>query len=133
MRVIPMIMLGLSIGFAGTTAAIAKDPKHCPPGLAKKNPPCIPPGLAKKGYSPGDHLDDYDALRPGDQVVFGGELYDVVLRDGELILRRDGSYFPFPGRERDSDYVQVGDSFIKVDRKTKAVIEIFQLADIILG
>ena len=72
-------------------------------------------------------------MREGDRVVYGGKVYDVVLRDGELVLRRNGRYYPLPDRDPDSDYVLIGDSFIKVDRKTKAVIEIFQLADVIFG
>ena len=135
MRIILLILLGLSLISAGGTEALAKGPKDCPPGLAKKNPPCVPPGLAKKGYGPGDRIDDgdYDVLRPGDRVVFDGLRYDVVMRDGELVLERDGRYYPLPDRSSDSEYVQIGDAFIKVDRKTKAVIEVFQLADLILG
>ena len=48
MRFILLILLSLSISAAGTSVAMAKSTKHCPPGLAKKNPPCVPPGLAKK-------------------------------------------------------------------------------------
>ena len=135
MRIILLILLSLTLISVGGTEALAKGPKDCPPGLAKKNPPCVPPGLAKKGYGPGDRIDDgdYDVLRPGDRVVFDGLRYDVVMRDGELVLERDGRYYPLPDRSSDSEYVQIGDAFIKVDRKTKAVIEVLQLADLILG
>ena len=34
-----------------------QGPKHCPPGLAKKNPPCIPPGLVGK-FGIGETLTD---------------------------------------------------------------------------
>ena len=66
-----------SLGALTPTAAEARPPHGCPPGLAKKNPPCIPPGLAKKGdyfydyeYERIERRDDrYDFYRIGDLVV----------------------------------------------------------------
>ena len=128
---------------AGADAALAKD-KGCPPGLAKKTPACVPPGLAKKGvtaedwanrgdddYEVGDRLgDDYEILRVGDRVIFDGEEYVVVSTDGRTILKRGDDYYRLP---KDGSYVRVGDSFIRVDPETKAVIEIIQLADFLFG
>ena len=124
--------------------AKSKGGKHCPPGLAKKNPPCVPPGLAKKSrtdsYDQNDREDDladrydnddYETLRTGDVVRVNGQDYIVVRTGDRIVLKRDDNWFDLPGTR--DDYVRVGDSLIRVDRKTKAAIEIIQLADLILN
>ena len=140
-RVLAILTAALTLA-AAPDAAQAKE-KGCPPGLAKKSPACVTPGLAKKGvradtdddeeiadrydYDP----DDYEVLRTGDRVTINGQEY-IVVRDGDrLVLKRDNNWFDLPG-SRD-DYVRVGDNLIRVDPKTKAVIEIIQLADLVLN
>lgn len=142
------LVLGLALALtAAPEAAFAKNKGkgHCPPGLAKKNPPCVPPGLAKKGvgkqydrdHDRGDDLadrydrDDYEELRTGDWVRINGQDY-IVVRDGDrIVLKRDDTWFDLPGTR--DDYVRVGDNLIRVDRKTRAAIEIIRLADLILN
>ena len=134
--------LGLALLLAPEAShAKNKGGKHCPPGLAKKNPPCVPPGLAKKGVTK-DHdrdddladrydRDDYEDLRTGDRVRINGQDYIVVRNGDRIVLKRDDDWFNLPGTR--DDYVRVGDSLIRVDRKTKAAIEIIKLADLILN
>lgn len=121
------------------TLAEAKGPKHCPPGLAKKSPACVPPGQAKKGAAYSDDRDDYvkedrySELRVGDRVVLDGDEY-VVIKAGEtVVLRRNDTIYRLPRIDDGSDYVRVGNVIVKVDRKTKAVFELIELADLILS
>ena len=131
----------LALAFAVVpNAGIAAGPKGCPPGLAKKSPACVPPGQAKKGvtaeeWSRGDRVNDdrYDVLREGDRIVFNGNEYVVVERDGRLVLRRDGDFYRLPRLDRDRDYVQIGDQILSVSRETKQVIEVIRLVDLILS
>ena len=88
------IAAALSIGILGGIAiqpAMAGGPKHCPPGLAKKNNGCLPPGIAKKRYEIGQPVpsdvrivyvprDEYDRYPPIDD----GYVYGRV--DGDLLL-----------------------------------------------
>ncbi len=140
-----------AIGFiAAPEPAFAKNKagKHCPPGLAKKTPACVPPGQAKKGvtaeewqanrdeddddYDVGDRLDDeYVVLETGDRVTIDGTEYVVVRTGNGTVLKRDDDWYRLPG-DRD-DYVRVGDSLIRVDPKTRAVLDVIELADLILG
>ena len=127
-------------------AAIAKSPKHCPPGLAKKNPACVPPGQAKKGVRYDDkytddryeHDDDYgdryDRIRVGDRVVLNGDEYTVVrAEDGRVVLRRDDRLYRLPRIGDGSDYVRMGDVIVRVDPKTKAIVDWIRLTDLILS
>ena len=121
------------------TLAEAKGPKHCPPGLAKKSPACVPPGQATKGAAYSDDRDDYvkedrySELRVGDRVVLDGDEY-VVIKAGEtVVLRRNDTIYRLPRIDDGSDYVRVGNVIVKVDRKTKAVFELIELADLILS
>ena len=64
MLLLPAVLAAVSAG----GVAMAKDSKHCPPGLAKKSPACVPPGQAKKmdrhrDPRRGDRIDDYDDYR----------------------------------------------------------------------
>ena len=138
------MILALSSG-----EALAKNKKHCPPGLAKKSPACVPPGLAKKGVTahPGggdgddDHddgytdnrydQDAYEVLQTGDWVTVNGEEY-LVIRDGDrIVLRRYDDWYDLPGTR--DDYVRIGDNLVRVDPETNAAIEIIRLADLILN
>ena len=135
-------ILLMALSAPETAEAKNKGGKHCPPGLAKKNPACVPPGLARKGggatyHDSRDDLanrydrDDYEELRTGDWVRINGQDY-IVVRDGDrIVLKRDDNWFDLPGTR--DDYVRIGDALIRVDRKTKAAIEIIRLADLILN
>ena len=152
------LSLALALGSA-PGAALAKGPKDCPPGLAKKSPACVPPGLARKGVTRDDHRDrdrfedradrdhddwdrddwdrydedDYRVLRVGDRVVLDGREYVVVdTRDGTLI-RRDDRTWRLPRLDDGSEYVRVGDAIIRVDRRTRAVLDLIELTDLILS
>ena len=121
------------------TIAEAKGPKHCPPGLAKKNPACVPPGQAKKGATNSDDRDDYvkedrySEIRVSDRVVLDGQEYVVVASGDTVVLRRNDTIYRLPRIGDGSDYVRVGNVIVKVDRKTKAVFELIELADLILS
>ncbi len=151
------LSLALTLG-ALPDAALAKGPKGCPPGLAKKSPACVPPGLARKGVTRDDRdhdrdryedradrddwdrddwdrydEDDYRVLRVGDRIVLDGREYVVVdTRDGTLI-RRDDRTWRLPRLDDGSDYVRVGDAIIRVDRRTRAVLDLIELTDLILS
>ena len=130
----------------------AKGKKGCPPGLAKKSPACVPPGLAKKGVTAEEwqsqrggeeetasdetsdengNDDEIQILADGDRVTIDGEEYIVIESDDGPILQRGDDLFDLPGTF--DDYVLVGDSLVRVDPKTKAAIELIQLADLIAG
>lgn len=120
------------------TLAEAKGPKHCPPGLAKKNPACVPPGQAKKGKIYSDERKDVDEdryreIRVGDRVVLDGDEYVVISAGETVVLRRNDTIYRLPRIDDGSDYVRVGNVIVKVDRKTKAVFELIELADLILS
>ncbi len=129
-------------------AAMAKGPKHCPPGLAKKNPACVPPGQAKKGVRADDtYTDDryerdeddwygdrYDRIRVGDRVILEGEEYTVVRSEnGRVVLRRNDTLYRLPRIGEGSEYVRMGDVIVRVDPKTRAIVEWIRLTDLIFG
>ena len=133
-------MKAFALLFAATTLALTAAPEpalakqkngHCPPGLAKKNPPCVPPGQAKKRAKTNVDRDDYQVLHTGDRVTVDGQDYIIVRSGDRLVLKRDNQWYDLPGTR--DDYVRVGDALIRVDRKTKAAIEIIRLADLILN
>lgn len=145
----PAVFLGVALALTVMPAAgFAKPPKHCPPGLAKKSPACVPPGQAKKGVryededryrdetrydDRYDRADEYEILRIGDRVIFEGEEYIVVRTGDRTVLRREDDYYRLPRLDDGSEYVRVGDAILKVDRKTRALFEIIELADLILN
>lgn len=121
-------------------AAMAKGPKGCPPGLAKKSPSCVPPGQAKKGVTAkewrrGDRVSDdrYDVLRRGDRIIYDGDEYTIVERDGRLVLRRNDEVFRLPRLDNDRDFIRSGNQILNVSRETQQVIEIILLSDLLLG
>jgi hypothetical protein len=85
-------------------------------------------------YRRGDRLprDRYVILEEGDRVIFEGREYVVVDTDNGTVLKRGNDWYRLP-RHDDSQYVRVGDAVIRVDRETKAVIELIQLVDLILS
>lgn len=146
-KTLTFALLALSLALPG--AAVAKGPKHCPPGLAKKDPACVPPGQAKKDvrydddrrdhdddYSRDDdwHDDRFDRIRVGDRVVLNGDDYTVVRADdGRIVLRRDDTLYRLPRAGDGSDYVRMGDVIVRVDPKTKAIVDWIKLTDLILS
>jgi len=85
-------------------AVTVKNPSNggCPPGLAMRSPACIPPGLAKKGYHRGGFLSPDDA--------------DWVLNPFD---------FDLPKLGKGEGYVQIGDTFVKANRKTFEILNLF--------
>lgn len=155
-RIIALALAATLVLPAGAAIAKEKGGRHCPPGLAKKDPACVPPGQAKKGlrydedyaredrYKDDDdryeHEDDddwygdrYDRLETGDRVVMDGREYEVIRIGDRIILRREDDAYRLPRIGDGSEYVRMGDVIVRVDRKTKAAIQIIELADLILG
>lgn len=143
-----LILAALIAALVLPSATFAKGPKHCPPGLAKKKPACVPPGLAMKGKATSDDddqdypediaqddiaEDDYYVLQTGDRVIFEGEEYTVVRTGDRTVLKRGDDWYRLPRLDDGYDYVRVGNAIVQVDRKTKAVFQIIELADLILG
>lgn len=91
----------------GASAALAKGPDHCPPGLAKKSPACVPPGLAKR-WGVGDRYDGH---------------YDPV---------RDWRKHRLPRPASNETWIRAGDVMLRVDEQTMLVIEMIAIADLLL-
>jgi hypothetical protein len=116
MRGISIAVMALLALVPLSSAAQAKNdkthgnPYSCPPGLAKKSPACVPPGLARAGED--DHDDDHHHhwdYRVGEVI------------DGDyVILRRPERY----GLDPNGRYFRVGDNVYRVDRDTRAVLQI---------
>ena len=147
-RFLALALAAALLAPAGAAFAKDKGGKHCPPGLAKKDPACVPPGQAKKGVRYDDRADDdryereedddfygdrYDRLETGDRIVMDGREYEVVRIGDSVILRREDDLYRLPEIGDESDYVRMGDVIVRVDPKTKAAIQIIELADLILG
>ena len=104
MKLLPLILAAVMLAPLAHAKGFKANPSNgnCPPGLAKKIPPCVPPGLAKKGYVPGDFLPVGD--------------YDWILNPFD---------FGLPELKYGEAYVQIGDAFIKVDRETAEILNLF--------
>lgn len=76
--------------------------KFCPPGLAKKNNGCTPPGHAKYHYSRGDHFH----------------------HDDDRYYIRYPDRYRLPRLGRNEAYYRVGDTFIRINRDTKEVLDL---------
>ncbi len=107
--------LALALTAAFAAPVLAKGPGDrgnghgfCPPGLAKKAVPCVPPGQAKHRIGDRFDYDDYRRIDDYDRFdlppIGGNEGY---YRDGRIVYR--------------------------VDRTTRRVLAIFELAQIIAG
>ena len=109
---------------AGASApAMAKGPKDCPPGLAKKSPACIPPGQAKKHYH--YHAiddDEYDGRYHRGRHL--PDWYDRVEdpRDYGLEVIVNGS-----------DYYIHDGVIYRVSTETREVLELFRAVDSVLN
>lgn len=89
---------------ASVAMPASAQPKHCPPGLAKKTPACVPPGLAKKGVTARE-------WRRGDRVA-----------DYDYIIIRDWDRYRLDPPSRGEQYIRIADSLLKIDRDTLEVI-----------
>ena len=53
--------------------------------------------------------------------------------DGRVVLRRNDTLYRLPRTGDGSEYVRMGDVIVKVDPKTRAVVEWIRLTDLIFG
>ena len=102
MKLLPLILAAAMVAPLANAKGFKPNPfnGHCPPGLAKKNPPCVPPGLA--GYHRGGFLPKGDYIYVVNPFGFG-----------------------LPSLRRGEAYVQIGDNFIKVNKETFEIINLF--------
>jgi hypothetical protein len=91
-----LLLAAAALAALGAAPALADPPGGCPPGLAKKGTGCLPPGQAKKIYGIGDRIDD------------------------GYIIRNPGRH----GLDPDQTYYRVGDYVYRVDRETRAVLDL---------
>ena len=105
-RVLALALAALAVA----PAAEAQGKGHCPPGLARKNPPCVPPGQARKGG-----YDDDDRYRVGDR--FDRDRYDRI---------RDWDRYRLPPLREGEVYYRDGTVVYRVDRDTRAVLQILE-------
>ncbi len=93
------VLVAAGLLFAVGTAEA--QPRHCPPGLAKKAVPCVPPGQVRKAW------------RVGEPLPRGTRF--VIIED----YRRHG--LPRPGRG--TQYVRVDNDVLRIAIATARVIE----------
>jgi hypothetical protein len=158
MRLTPTALLALAAiltaGFVVTPASA--DPRHCPPGLARKNPPCIPPGHAgrRDGRWDDDRRWDDDHHHDGEDDGYRHRRrdsgYDEAYREGY----RDGYRVAVGDRLTSGDYALVNDPrryglmpygqdawryylvrdmIVRADPDTRRVLSIIGLADALLN
>ena len=103
MKLLPLILAASMVAPMAHAKGFKHNPSngYCPPGLAKKSPRCIPPGQVNK-FALGDFLPD-------------GE-FDFVLNPFD---------FHLPGLGEGEGYVQIGDAFVKVNRETFEILNLF--------
>lgn len=117
-----IVLVALSLGgLLALDPAEAKDKKHCPPGLAKKDVPCVPPGQAKKSH--GDHDDDrHEDWHRGDRIH--GDYVLIPRAEWERLALRD---------YRDgSTYLRTDNQILRVMRDTLVVLEAVRILDRVL-
>lgn len=152
------LLAALLASLALTPGLADAKPKHCPPGLAKKEPACVPPGQAKKGVTAeewserdsatrddgeserdgwriGDRLDRdrWLVLEEGDRVTIDGREYVVVDTDNGTILRREDDWYRLPAAGEGYDWVRVGRDVVRIDAETRRVVEVIELARLLLN
>lgn len=108
-RPISLGILLATVAFAPSVAVSKNGYGHCPPGLANKNPPCVPPGLAMQG------------LRVGDRLPHGD--YYVI---------RDPDRYRLPRLRRGESYYRIGDSYVRVARDTREILELIEAVAAVL-
>lgn len=94
----------LAAALATAPGIAAAQPKGCPPGLAKKHNGCTPPGQVGKGHRDRDHR-----YRVGDRL------------DGDYIVIRDPRRY---GLDPDYTYARRDDTVFRIDRDTRAILDI---------
>ncbi|WP_136645464.1 excinuclease ABC subunit A [Tabrizicola sp. YIM 78059] len=106
-----ILTAALTAGCLLGTLPAAAEPRHCPPGLAKKAVPCVPPGQAKKKHRNSWH---YGEPIYGDYVLIPRADWErLALRD-----YRDGS-----------TYLRIDNQILRVARDTLTVIEAVRILD----
>lgn len=83
----------------------------------------------------GDHVDRdrWVRLGTGDRVTLDGEEYVVVrAEDGDVLLRREDDFYRLPYPE-DGSYVRIGDELLRVNETTREIVQIIQLADLLIN
>lgn len=142
-------------GPKGCPPGLAKKSPACiPPGLAKKNsyraPERYDPYVHRAdrddlrredrirsdryGWRRGDRIprDRYVILAEGDRVIFNGREYTVVDTDRATVLRRDDDWYRLPDYY-DEDYVILDNRIVRVDPTTRRILDIIELADLLLN
>ena len=104
MKLLPLILAAAMVAPLAQAKGFKSNPfgGHCPPGLEKKKNGCMPPGQFKKFHYRGGYLPVGD--------------YDYILNPFDYGL---------PRLRRGEGYVQIGESFIKVNRETYEIINLF--------
>lgn len=82
---------------------------HCPPGLAKKHPHCIPPGQARKAWRVGDRFPD--------------GYYPI----------RDPWRYHLPELGRNQSYYRMGDTYFRVDRNSREILQLIEAVGAVLN
>lgn len=128
------VLAALLVGLASAPAVA--QPRHCPPGLAKKNPPCIPPGQAGRWGDRGrDHpVDDgYDeGYRDGYRDAYHLAAGDRLTRGDYELVRDPGRYGLRPYGREGWRYYLVRDMIVRADPETRRVLAIIGLVDALL-
>jgi hypothetical protein len=115
-------------------AAAQGGPRHCPPGLARKDPPCVPPGQARGGERDrdrdrgGGYSEGYrDGYADGYRVAVGD------LLEGDYRLIRNPPLFGLPAYGPEAwRYYLVRDLVVRADPETRRVLAIVGLVDALL-
>lgn len=127
-RTRPVLALLLTLATALAAPAEAKDNKHCPPGLAKKEVPCVPPGQAKKRDK--EHHEDHD--RYDDRDHHDWHRGDRVRGDYVLIPRSEWERLRLRDYRDGSTYLRSDNQILRVMRDTLVVLEAVRILDRVL-
>jgi len=103
-------IIAIALSFAPSAVASKNKPGHCPPGLAKKNPPCVPPGQVGKGLAKGNWLP-----KSGYRLVQNPSQYRLPKLDGG------------------QSYYRNADSFYRINRETREILELIDALDKVLN
>lgn len=108
-----IVAVALTLALSGFSVE-AKDGRHCPPGLAKKEVTCVPPGHANKGKRH-DHHD----WRRGERVY--GDYILIPRSDWERLNLRD--------YRDNTTYLSVDNRILRVARDSLVVLEAVRILD----
>jgi hypothetical protein len=130
----PIVLLAAAVLALSLPAPASAQggPRHCPPGLARKNPPCVAPGLARSGNPDRDRHGGYgEGYRDG--YADGYRLAVGDLLDGDYRLIRNPPLFGLPAYGPDAwRYYLVRDIVVRADPQTLRVFAIVGLVDALL-